>query len=129
MIRERMGGIVATCHDAPVAATGRFDTSADKLRGMLLHDAPLPRLEDNRSQMLPAGAVRRKRTGQAFEYALTIATTPRRRTPTGRPGRSIAIASATWQMTGPWCWCRETWKRYVRRVRQMYPSPRYIPSR
>src|SRR3989442_2054895 len=60
MIRERVCRIVATRDEAPVAAAVRFDTSTDKLGGMLLHDAPLPRLEHHWSQMLPAPAVLRK---------------------------------------------------------------------
>src|SRR2546426_4031076 len=60
MIRERVCRIVATRDEAPVAAAVRFDTSTDKLGGMLLHDAPLPRLEHHWSQMLPARAVLRK---------------------------------------------------------------------
>src|SRR5437867_324417 len=52
MIRERVCRIVATRDEAPVAAAVRFDTSTDKLGGMLLHDAPLPRLEHHWSALL-----------------------------------------------------------------------------
>src|SRR3989338_5537190 len=60
VVRERVGGIVSTRRNAPMSAAVRLDASADKFGRMLLHDAPLPRLQNDRPQVLPTGTVLRE---------------------------------------------------------------------
>ena len=60
MTRERIRRIVASCRDAAVPAAVGLDAPAKKPCWMLLHDAPLPGLQEDRTLMLTPDFVLRE---------------------------------------------------------------------
>src|SRR5207253_5398269 len=70
VIRERVGGIVAPGDDPPMSATVRLDAAPNELLRILLHDAPLPGLEDDRPLVLASSAVLREQRGRRVRVGI-----------------------------------------------------------
>ena len=79
VIRERIRWIVTSRHDAAVPAALGLDAPSKKLGWILLHDAPLPGLQDDRTLMLSAGSVlgKQNRPGVGIRVDDRDATAPK----------------------------------------------------